>query len=59
MLFFFKIVYVLILKYIARGLLMLDRILSMMAVTDKIEFSWNIYILKYWLPHYFSKTSYL
>lgn len=38
---------------------MLDRILSMMAVTDEIEFSWNIYILKYRLPHYFSKTSYL
>lgn len=38
---------------------MLDRILSMMAVTDEIELSWNIYILKYWLPHYFSKTSYL
>lgn len=42
---FFLIVYVLILKYIARGLLMLDRILSMMAVTVKIEFSGNIYIL--------------
>lgn len=37
--FFLKFVYVLILKYIARGLLMLDRILSMMAVTDEIEFS--------------------
>lgn len=36
---FFKIVYVLILKYIARGLLMLDRILSIMDVTEKIEFS--------------------